>query len=213
MRRSGRVVFILWLFNKADRSARRMKLTSLIASTLLINPLAGFAANLKGVRFPDRQLLDGRTLRLNGVASLEKTIFHIDVLAAGLYLESPAGENTDVVNSNGLKQLVLVFLRNVSAKQLAGAWKDGFDENCGRRCQMLQPEFQLLSSLLKDVKRGQEVRLTFFPDAMEIQSQGLNQVLQGRRFSETVLATFVGPRAGDQNIKRGLLSSGHPAEG
>jgi hypothetical protein len=188
-----------------------MNLTFLLASTSLVLFCThqGFAADLKGVRFPDQETLNGRTLHLNGVASLEKTIFNIDVLAAGLYLETPANSGTDVVDTSELKKVVIVFLRDVSAKQIAKEWKSGFSDNCGTNCSELQPQFARVQALLTDVKRGQEVQLTFYPDRLAISSKGRSQVVSGRQLAEVLLATFIGPKAGDKDIKRGLLSAGH----
>jgi Chalcone isomerase-like len=57
--------------------------------------LAAHAAELDGVQFPDTQLVDGKTLHLNGYGLRTYSILGIHIYVAGLYVEHLS---TDPVN-------------------------------------------------------------------------------------------------------------------
>ena len=55
--------------------------------------------------------LDVTTLTLNGMGIREATVFNVDVYVAGLYLPEASNDGNAIVQANGLKRIVLHFVR------------------------------------------------------------------------------------------------------
>src|SRR5437868_3626530 len=106
-----------------------LKLVALIVSTLALLYLSGSngaaAAEISGVKLPDQVTLEGKTLKLNGTGLRQATILKVNVYAAGLYLQSPSGDGEAIANSDQPKSIEMVFMREVSAKQMADAFQAG----------------------------------------------------------------------------------------
>src|ERR1041384_5999123 len=87
-------------------------------------PQAG-AAVINGVKLPDQVTLQGKTLKLNGTGLRQATILKINAYAAGLYLENGMHDGEAIANSDQLKSIEMVFMRDVSAKQMSDAFGRG----------------------------------------------------------------------------------------
>src|SRR5438270_11506752 len=99
-----------------------LKLVMQIISTLALLYLSGSnsaAAEISGVKLPDQVTLEGKTLKLNGTGLRQATILKVYVYAAGLYLKSQSGDGESIANSDEFEIIVMVFMREVSAKQMA----------------------------------------------------------------------------------------------
>lgn len=74
---------------------------------------AGFAGDMEvlGVTFPGEKVVEGKTLKLNGVA-YRKALVVVKVFAQGLYLEKTTQDADEVINSEQVKHLVTHYLTN-----------------------------------------------------------------------------------------------------
>lgn len=71
-----------------------------------------------GIHFPAKKVVEGKTLKLNGVA-YRKAMGFIKVYVVGLYLETPTSDGNDVITSEQVKQLYFHYLTNkATAKKL-----------------------------------------------------------------------------------------------
>ena len=96
-----------------------------IVCLCLLFPYAVSGREVKGVTFPETASIDGTTCTLNGVGLRKKVI--ISVYLGGLYLENPTKDESEVITSNQIKQVVLNFLyKEVRADLLVVEWNDGF---------------------------------------------------------------------------------------
>src|SRR5436309_6129347 len=85
-----------------------------------------FAAEISGVKLPDQLTIQGKTLKLNGTGLRQATILKFNVYAAGLYLENTMHDGDAIAGSEQLKIIHMVFMRDVSAKQMADVFREGF---------------------------------------------------------------------------------------
>src|SRR4051794_17920103 len=82
------------------------------------------AAEISGVKLPDQVTVAGKSLKLNGAGLRQATILKFNVYAAGLYLESPSKDGDAIANSDQTKSIELVFMRDVTGKQMADAFQE-----------------------------------------------------------------------------------------
>ena len=86
----------------------------------------------------------------------------MNVYAAGLYLQNSSGDGEAIANSDQPKSIEMMFMREVSAKQMADAFQEGFEKNCVADCAKLKPDISKLQGLMKDMKKGDTMALSFF---------------------------------------------------
>jgi len=55
----------------------------------------------------------------------------------------------------------MVFMRDVSAKQMADAFQEGFEKNCVAGCAELKSDLSKLQGLMKDMKKGDPMAFHF----------------------------------------------------
>ena len=176
-----------------------------IAGLAVSSPHAG-AAEINGVKLPDQVTVQGKTLKLNGAGLRQATILKINAYAAGLYLESAMRDGDAIANSDQLKGIEMVFMRDVSAKQMADAFQEGFDKNCMAGCAELKPHIGKLQGLLKDMKKGETMAYHFLGDGVEviIRGQKLGKV-GDKGFSHQLIRVWIGKNPPNAELKDGLL--------
>ena len=168
-------------------------------------PQAG-AAEINGVKLPDQVTLLGKTLKLNGTGLRQATILKINAYAAGLYLESATHDGDAIANSDQLKSIEMVFMRDVSAKQMADAFQEGFDKNCVAGCAELKPHIGKLQGLLKDMKKGETMAYHFLADGVEVTMRGQKAGKVGdKAFSHQLIRVWIGKNPPNAELKDGLL--------
>ena len=90
------------------------------------------AASLDGVTFPDTYVVDGRTLKLNGMGVRTFTIFHIRIYVAALYLARPNHDAADILRSPEPKVVRLRFMHGASKAEVEQHYRNGEANNCGK---------------------------------------------------------------------------------
>ena len=188
-----------------------LKLVMQIISTLALLYLSGSnsaAAEISGVKLPDQVTLEGKTLKLNGTGLRQATILRVNVYAAGLYLQSPSGDGEAIANSDQLKSIEMVFMREVSAKQMADAFQEGFEKNCMADCAKLKPDLSKLQGLMKDMKKGDTMAYHFLTDGVEVMIRGQKAGTVGdKAFSHQLIRCWIGKNPPNAGLKEGLLGS------
>ena len=168
-------------------------------------PQAG-AAEINGVKLPDQVTLQGKTLKLNGTGLRQATILKINAYAAGLYLENGMHDGEAIANSDQLKSIEMVFMRDVSAKQMSDAFQEGFDKNCIAGCTELKPYIGKLQGLLKDMKKGESMAYHFLADGVEVMIRGQKMGKVGdKAFSHQLIRVWIGKNPPNTELKDGLL--------
>src|SRR4249920_1158056 len=103
----------------------RLKISLFVASLIAVLGVApAQGKECKGVSFPDQLQVDGRSLTLNGLGLRQATLLKVNVYVAALYVTKPSADANLLLVSSSPKQLILHFLRNVSAVELNKAWEE-----------------------------------------------------------------------------------------
>jgi hypothetical protein len=166
------------------------------------------AAEINGVKLPDQITLQGKTLKLNGAGLRQATILKINVYAAGLYLENASKDGEAIANSDQLKSIEMGFMRDVTAKQMAEAFQEGFDKNCVAGCAELKPDIARLQGLMKDMKKGETMAYHFLANGVEVMIRGQKAGSIGNRaFSHQLIRCWIGKNPPNAGLKEGLLGS------
>jgi hypothetical protein len=188
------------------RSTMRLPTIGRLAllSALLSLPCAVPAAELAGVKMPDRLEVGGESLPLNGIALGKKFIFKVYVVA--LYLPVPAKADAAVVEPDVPKAFVIQFLRSVGKKKLVETFKKGFEQNAGKRGEEAQVQIDRFLTLLKDVKKGDRVTFTYEPGkGSTVTLADETKSFEGKEFADAFLLLYVGPKPPREDVKKGLL--------
>ena len=179
-----------------------------LAAALLALALAApaHARKASGVEFPDAIDVDGQKLGLNGTGLRKK--FIIEVYVAGLYLVEPSHDADAIVKADAPKRVRMVFLRDVSKKQILEAYRDGFRANSGGpQLDALLAKLQRIEPGLVDVKSGQEMLVTYEPGKGTTVSAtgGAPATIEGKDFADAMFRNWLGPKPADGDLKSGLL--------
>lgn len=165
-----------------------------------------FAAEISGVKLPDQVTVQGKTLKLNGTGLRQATILMFNVYAAGLYLENGMHEADAIATSDQIKSIEMVFMRDVTAKQMADAFSEGFDKNCVADCGRLKPDIGKLQGMLKDMKKGETMAIHFLADGVELMTGGHKAGSVGdKAFSRQLIRVWIGKNPPNAGLKEGLV--------
>jgi hypothetical protein len=179
---------------------------ALICSLVLASSATILAAEISGMKLPDQVTVGGKSLKLNGAGLRQATILKINAYAAGLYLENPGHDGDAIANSDQLKGIEMVFMRDVSAKQMADAFGEGFDKNCVAGCAELKPHIGKLQGLMKDMKKGETMAYHFLGDGVEVMIRGQKVGKVGdKAFSHQLIRCWIGKNPPNPELKSGLL--------
>jgi len=176
----------------------------LICSVLALR--AG-GAEIGGVKLPDQVTLEGKTLKLNGAGiRAAKILLTFNVYAAGLYLENQIHDGDAIASSDQLKSIQMVFMRDVSGKQMADAFQEGFEKNCVAGCAELKPYIGKLQGLLKDMKKGEAMAYHFLPNGVELVIRGQKAGTIGdKAFTRQLIRCWIGKNPPNPELKEGLV--------
>jgi hypothetical protein len=136
-----------------------------------------FAGDMEilGVTFPGEKVVEGKTLKLNGVA-YRKALGIIKVFVQGLYLESPTQDADELINSEQVKYLLTHYLTSkATAKKIkSGVLKAMVKCNPPEMVSAHQAEVDLYVSWMdKDMAPGLTAESTYVP------GKGLMYTYQG----------------------------------
>lgn len=166
------------------------------------------AAEISGVKLPDQVTVSGKSLKLNGAGLRQATILKVNVYAAGLYLENTSKDGEAIANSDQAKSIQMVFMRDVTGKQMAEAFQEGFDKNCVAGCAELKPNIGKLQGLMKDLKKGDTMAIHFTSSGVDVMIRGQKVGSVGdKAFSHQLIRCWIGKNPPNAGLKDGLLGS------
>ena len=145
---------------------------------------------------PEQVSVDGKNLTLNGMGlrTVVRFGFTVKVYVAGLYLESKSQDTDEILKSQGIKRLVMHFVRPVDRDALLEAFRNGYDQTCVLECANQGAQFRKLAEHVVSVRKDNEIRFTFYPDKIEIESTGPNakkQMIMDKNLSVNLLSVFI----------------------
>ena len=166
---------------------------SVLAFALLVAPQQAFARRCGDVTMRNSVEVDGQTLTLNGMGIREATVFNVDVYVAGLYLPEASNDGNAIVQANGLKRIVLHFVRDVSREDMQEAVQDSFG-SAGVANQI--PRFARM--LPEEITEGTVLTFTHRPGTgleVRVGNRRAGQI-NGDEFATAFFRIFVGPNPG-----------------
>ena len=178
---------------------------------LLLGTTIAAAGKKAGVTMPDQTVVAGKTLVLNGMGLREATMLKIDVYVAGLYLEHPSSDARKIIATDGVKVLLLHFVRDVDREDIVKAWSDGFKNNATVPHAQIKPLIDRLNGWMPKFDDGDTLMFRFLPkEGVEVFANGVRKgVIAGDDFARSLLSIWLGPKPPTGDLKRGLLGN-HP---
>ncbi len=183
-------------------------LTLSIAAALLLVAPAAQAAECVGVSFPDKKTVEGNELVLNGLGLREATAFKVDVYVGALYVPQKTKDASAIVNSDDVRQIDMHFVRNVSKKDMAEAWAEGYENNVPGANKTFAAEIKKIQGLAQDLKKGDTMTFTSLPDnkGLRVEIKGEEKgVIENPAFADATFALYLGKQPPNQGLKDGLL--------
>jgi hypothetical protein len=182
---------------------------TLVAAAALLTAVPGLAREVGGLEVPEATACAGRTLRLNG-AGVRRKVF-IGVYVGALYLESSASDPAAILAADAPWKMTLSFLRDVGHERILAAFVDAFDHNSRAEelaelhAGLARFHAEVMSTLT--VRAGQQLVLDYRPglgSTLTVPSGATSRV-EGKRFADALLRTWIGEHPTDGALKDALL--------
>lgn len=183
-------------------------ITALCFAAGMFAPMAMADTEILGVTFPGEKVVEGKTLKLNGVA-YRKALGIVKVYVVGLYLERTTQDADEVINSQQVKHL---FTHYLTSKATAKKIQEGFIEvveecNPPEVVAANRSDIEKYASWLdKDMAPGLTSYSTYVPGkglTLTYQDE-VRGTIPGEEFMKIYYRYNVGDKA-DKKIKTGLL--------
>jgi len=160
------------------------------------------ARTLAGVELPDTVVVDGATLRLNGMGLRAATALRVKAYVGGLYLEQPTSDAATVIDSHQRKRVTMKFLRDIDRQRLTSGWAESLHKVGGKEHSIAE-----FTSLIPDVKTGDTMSFTWRPGVgLEVaMDEKVRGAVPGDDFARALFTVWFGPKPGDEDLKRGML--------
>jgi hypothetical protein len=191
----------------------RAPIVSLAAFALAsLPPFAGAAraavANqCDGIAFPVHVEARGETLTLNGLGLRKATIFGIKVYVGALYVAHPTADASAILTSRDPVEMRLRFVFHVTAGQLRGAWREGFEKSARGELPRLRTRIAQLDGWMTGVGSGQEMTFLRIPGVgVRYSLDGaVKGTIAGDDFATAFLSIWLGSSPPSRALRAGLL--------
>lgn len=165
-----------------------------------------YAKEIAGINFPDTITAQKKTLKLNGVGLREATFLKIKVYAGALYVENHSQDGLALAKSKESKILKMNFIRDVEAKKIKEAFKEGYEKNCDELCGGNKQHLEKLLAKVEDLNKGDTMELRFNGRNLEfVKNDQVKETFDSKEFSEIILKIYVGNNPPNESLKKGLL--------
>ncbi len=185
---------------------------SLILCLLLsLTSLSARARTFKDVTMPDSLTVDGHTLVLNGMGMRFVVKFGLDinVYVGALYLEKKSTDSDAILNSDGVKRLVMHYVRSVDRDPILDAFHSAYDNSCFVACDKKEDQFAKFAPYIVEVRKGNECVLTFYKDKVEVDTNGpygKKATITDAALSRNLLSVFINKKSPPgKKFREGLL--------
>jgi hypothetical protein len=190
--------------------SRRLFVRAMLVVFVFVVAGNGYAGEVEilGVKFPTEKVVDGKTLKLNGVSYLKKLGF-VKVYAVGLYLENPTQDPKEVIESEQVKYMLTHYLTSkATAKKISEGFVELMEEgNPKDLVDANRADIDKYASWLDtDMKPGLTSESVYVPGkGITLTYQGqVKGTIPGNTFAQMYYRYNVGEKA-DKKIRKGLL--------
>jgi hypothetical protein len=161
-----------------------------------------------GIKFPGEKVVEGKTLKLNGVA-YRKALGFVKVYVTGLYLEKPTKDADEVINSEQVKHLVTRYMtdRATASTLQNGVWDAMKKCNPPELVEANRVDIEkYISWMDRDMAPGLKSESTYIPGkGFKYSYQGVEKgMIPGSEFMKMYYRMSVGKKA-QKEIRKGLL--------
>ena len=180
--------------------------TFLIAMTIgALGCNAVEAKECKGIDFPDQMQADGAALSLNGLGLRQATMFKVNVYVAALYVPRRSSDPAAILGQ-APAELILHFVRDVGAADIAKGWNEGFEKNARADLPALEERIAMLDGWMTDIKSGQRMAFSFKSGTgVQVNVNGVAKgAIKGDDFARAFLSIWLGEPPNPE-VKAGLL--------
>ncbi len=163
-------------------------------------------ATKEKVTMSDTMTLKKVPLVLNGLGVRKATWLKVRVYVGGLYLREKSKDHQKVLGMKYPKFIRMSFVRSVSGKNIKGGWTEAFQAALNENeYETLTPKITQLNNMMGDVKKGQDIELSFLKKGVEVVFNGQKKgLISGTKFSRALLSVwFINAR--DKGLRDGLL--------
>ena len=162
---------------------------------------------IAGVKVPEKVQVGEKDLTLNGAGLRTKTVFKVKVYVAGLYLEKPTRDASQVIASETIKRVDLTFLRDLDRKQIAEAIEEGFERNSKKDLPALKERLDQLCKIIPDVNKRDAMLITYVPGkGTTITVRGEERgTIEGKDFADALFLVWLGKDPVDHDLRKALL--------
>jgi hypothetical protein len=177
-----------------------------MAVLMVLTTHAARAAECIGVTMPDEYKLGNDVLVLNGLGARLATMVKVKVYVAGLYLKERSHDPAAIMATDQPRYLELDFVRDVTQKEMTGAWTDGFKKNAGPKLASLASGIDMLNAAMADLPKGSKLAFGYQPGvgtAVSIDGVG-KTVIPGADFASALISIWLGDPP-NREVKTGLL--------
>lgn len=171
------------------------------------------AANIEGQHFDDVIKVARTPLKLNGVGL--RGVAFLRAFVAGLYVEKPSTEPTQIIDAEGPKRMSIKMLMDAPVDVFVRAITNGVKKNTTPEEQTAMADrvalFQSNVSAVNEVHVGDQIDLDYVPKkglVFSFNGKERGQAIPGDDLYRAILKMFIGERAVDKKLRQGLLSGG-----
>jgi hypothetical protein len=160
----------------------------------------------KGVNFPDQVQVGGSTLSLNGLGLRQATMLKVNVYVGALYVVKTSSDASAILASNTPKEIVLQFVRNVDAADIAKGWNEAFEKNAKSELPALKDRIAMLNGWMSDMKSGERLTFAYTPDGgVQVDVNGkVRGAIKGEDFAKALFSIWLGDPPNPE-LKSGML--------
>ena len=168
------------------------------------------AIEVNGVALPDKAVVAGRDVVLNGAGLRTKVVFKIYV--GGLWLPQKAKDLAGVL-AQPTRRIQMNLLRHLTADQLVDALVEGLRDNASAaELAAIKPETDALVAAMKgfgDVKEGSVVTLDYVDGATHVALGGQERAtIKGDAFNQALTRVWLGDHPAQASLKDAMLGVG-----
>ena len=182
---------------------KKLSVPALMLSLALAMP--ALAKEKAGVNVPEAITVDGKSLKLNGVGLRKKAIFKVYV--AALYAENTTQNANTFINSDQVKQVKMVMLRDLDQDQIVGAVRDGFEKNNKAKMPALKERLDKFAAAIPNVKKGDVLTLTYVPGkgTSVTSKSGQAMTVEGKDFADALFSVWLGQEPVSDGLREEML--------
>ena len=177
---------------------------------LVSMPVVASAKEVAGIKLEERTKVGTSELVLNGAGLRKKAFFKVYV--AGLYLAGKRTSPAEVLALAGPKRASITLMRNLPARELVEALKDGIRDNSStEEQQALKGRVEELAAnllALRQGKKGDVITVDWLPDAgtlVVLNGEVKGSAIPGDDLYRALLKVWLGDRPTSAGLKKALL--------